>query len=64
MRTQVALAWLLSKTTSPIVGATKIKHIEDAVAAVGVTLTEEEIRYLEEPYQPHHLVGVMAFNKK
>ena len=63
-RTQIALGWLLSKVTAPIVGATKVKHIEDAVAAVGVKLTDEEISYLEEPYVPHKLVGVMSFNHK
>ncbi|MDE7395245.1 MAG: aldo/keto reductase [Clostridiales bacterium] len=63
-RTQVALGWLLSKVTAPIVGATKIRHIEDAVAAVGVKLTAEEIDYLEESYVPHKLVGVMQFNHK
>ncbi|MDE6411685.1 MAG: aldo/keto reductase, partial [Clostridia bacterium] len=63
-RTQVALGWLLSKVTAPIVGATKVKHIEDAVAAVGVKLTADEIEYLEESYVPHKLVGVMQFNHK
>ncbi|HEX3717262.1 MAG TPA: aldo/keto reductase [Verrucomicrobiae bacterium] len=52
---QVALAWLLHKSaiTSPIVGATKPHHLEDAVAALSVKLSDEEIRRLEEPYQPH-----------
>lgn len=63
-RTQIALGWLLPKVTAPVVGATKIKHIEDAVAAVGVKLTAEERAYLEEPYVPHKLVGVMSFNRK
>lgn len=63
-RTQIALGWLLTKVASPIVGATKVKHIEDAVKAVGVKLTAEEISYLEEPYVPHKLVGVMSFNHK
>lgn len=61
-RTQIALGWLLTKVTSPIVGATKISHIEEAVKAVGVTLTEQEMAYLEECYVPHKLVGVMEFN--
>lgn len=61
-RTQVALGWLLSKTTSPVVGATKISHIEDAIKAINVELTDEEKKYLEEPYVPHKLVGVMAQN--
>lgn len=63
-KTQVALGWLLTKVTSPVVGATKLRHLEEAVAAVGVDLSEEEKSYLEEPYKPHELVGVMAFNKK
>lgn len=62
--TQVALGWLLSKVTAPVVGATKIRHIEEAVSAVGVTLSPEDVAYLEEPYIPHKLVGVMSFNKK
>lgn len=62
--TQIALGWLLTKATAPVVGATKLRHIEEASAAVGVSLTPEETAYLEEPYVPHKLVGVMAFNKK
>ncbi len=60
-RAQVALAWLLSKTviTAPIVGATKLAHIDDALAAVSVTLTPEEIALLEEPYIPHNVVGTL-----
>jgi aryl-alcohol dehydrogenase-like predicted oxidoreductase len=56
---QIALAWLLSKpvVTAPIVGATKIGHLEDALAAVDVTLDEKEIARLEEPYQPHQVLG-------
>lgn len=61
-RTQVALGWLLSKTAAPVVGATKLRHIEEAVSAVGVSLSREETAYLEEPYVPHKLVGVMEFN--
>ncbi len=60
--TEISLAWLLTKSTSPIVGATKLSHIDGAVNAVKLTLTEEEIAYLEEPYIPHKLVGVMGFN--
>lgn len=58
-RAQVALAWLLSKPflTAPIVGASKPNHLEDAVAAVSLKLTEEEIKQLEEPYVPHPVVG-------
>lgn len=60
--TEVALTWLLSKVTAPVVGATKLHHIEGAARAVDLTLTPEEIRALEEPYIPHRLVGVMAQN--
>ncbi len=58
-RAQVALAWMLSKpvVTAPIVGATKPHHVEDAVAAVDLELSEEEIDRLEEPYVPHQVVG-------
>ena len=61
--TEVSLAWLLTKTASPVVGATKLHHIEGAAKAVELTLTPEEIFYLEEPYVPHPLAGVMAQNK-
>ncbi len=56
---QVALAWSLAKpaVTSPIIGATKMRHLEDAVAALSVQLTEEEIKRLEEPYVPHEVRG-------
>lgn len=60
--TEVALAWLLTKVTSPVVGATKLHHIEGAVKAVDLKLSAEETAYLEEPYLPHKLVGVMAEN--
>jgi aryl-alcohol dehydrogenase-like predicted oxidoreductase len=58
-RAQVALAWLLSKpgVTSPIVGASKPHHLEDAVAALSVHLTPEEMTALEEPYMPHPVLG-------
>ncbi|PWH12337.1 MAG: aldo/keto reductase [Anaerolineae bacterium] len=58
-RAQIALAWLLNKppVVAPIVGATKISHLEDAVAALSVRLSQEEMNYLEEPYQPHRIVG-------
>jgi 1-deoxyxylulose-5-phosphate synthase len=56
---QVALAWLLSRpaVTAPIVGATRLGHISDALAAVQLALTEEEVRRLEEPYLPHPVLG-------
>ena len=60
--TEVSLAWLLTKVTAPVVGATKPHHVEGAVKAVDFTLTDDEIRYLEEPYVPHKLAGVMAQN--
>ena len=61
--TEISLSWLLTKVTSPVVGATKRHHIEGAARAAELDLTEEEIRYLEEPYVPHALAGVMAQNK-
>lgn len=60
--TEVSLAWLLAKTTAPVVGATKQSQIEGAAKAVELQLTQEEISYLEAPYVPHALVGVMAQN--
>ena len=45
------------RRTTPIIGATKIRHLEDAVGALSVHLTEEEVAYLEEPYVPHPIVG-------
>ena len=58
-RAQLALAWLLSKpgVTAPIVGATKVHHLQDAVAALSLHLTPEEIASLEEPYTPHPVLG-------
>ncbi len=56
---QVALAWLLQRpgVTAPIVGATKLAHLEDALAAEQLTLTDEEVAALEEPYVPHAIAG-------
>jgi 1-deoxyxylulose-5-phosphate synthase len=58
-RAQIALAWVLHKpaVTAPIVGATKSHHLEDAVGALSVKLSDEEIKSLEKPYIPHPLVG-------
>jgi aryl-alcohol dehydrogenase-like predicted oxidoreductase len=58
-RVQIALAWLLQKepVAAPIVGATKLSHLEDAVGALEIKLTSEEVAYLEEPYVPHRVVG-------
>ena len=57
---QVALGWLLHKpgVTAPIVGATKVEHVEDALAAEALTLSEEQIARLEEPYVPHPVSGI------
>ena len=60
--TEISLAWLLTKVTAPVVGATKLHHVEGAVKAVDLVLSDEELAYLEEPYVPHSLVGVMAQN--
>jgi aryl-alcohol dehydrogenase-like predicted oxidoreductase len=56
---QIALAWMLQKSfiTSPIIGATKPQHLEDAVAALSVRLTPEEVAALEQPYVPHPIAG-------
>ena len=58
---QVSLAWLLSKklVASPIIGCTKISQLEDLVKAVKVKLSEEEVKYLEELYKPHNVVGAL-----
>ena len=60
--TEISLAWLLTKVTAPIVGATKLSHVEGMSKAAELCLSKEEIYYLEEPYMPHALVGVMAQN--
>jgi len=55
---QIAIAWLIAKgITAPIVGASKMKHLEDAIAAAEIKLTGEEIAYLEEPYRPKAVAG-------
>ena len=61
--TEISLAWLLTKVTSPVVGATKLHHIEGAAKAVDIVLTDDERAYLEEQYAPHPLAGVMAQNR-
>ena len=61
--TEIALAWLLTKVTAPVVGATKFSHVEGAARATELQLTQEECGYLEEAYVPHRLVGVMAQNR-
>jgi aryl-alcohol dehydrogenase-like predicted oxidoreductase len=56
---QVALAWLLARpgVAAPIIGATKLAHLDDAVAALELTLTAEETAELEAPYRPHPVKG-------
>lgn len=60
--TEISLAWLLTRVTAPVVGATKLHHIEGAAKAAALPLSGAECTYLEEAYQPHRLVGVMADN--
>jgi len=57
---RIALAWLLSKpvVSSPIVGATKLEHLDEAVAALDIQLSEEEVAILEAPYRPHQVIGI------
>ncbi len=59
LRAHIALAWLLQKepVTAPIIGATKISHLEEAIGSFSVKLTKEDVTYLEEPYIPHCIVG-------
>jgi aryl-alcohol dehydrogenase (NADP+) len=56
---QIALAWIFSKdyVTAPILGVTKVEHVEQAVEALDIKLSDEEIRKLEEPYKPHTILG-------
>ncbi|MGG1675209.1 aldo/keto reductase [Neobacillus sp. NRS-1170] len=58
-RAQIALAWVLQKepVTAPIIGATKMHHLDDAVAALSVKLTSDEISFMEDPYVPHPVLG-------
>ncbi|AOZ91215.1 aldo/keto reductase [Paenibacillus crassostreae] len=60
-RVHIALAWLLQKEpiSAPIIGATKNSHLEDAVGALSITLTPEEIASMEEPYVPHPVIGAL-----
>lgn len=62
--TEISLAWLLTKAAAPVVGATLVSHVDGAVRAVDLELTQDETCYLEEMYIPHALVGVMAQNGK
>jgi len=58
-RAQIALAWMRRRPviTAPIVGASKMHHLDDAIASLSITLTDEEVRLLEEPYVPHSAAG-------
>lgn len=62
--TEVSLAWLLGRVTAPVVGATRLHHVDGAVKATELELTDEEIAYLEALYVPHALAGVMAQNRR
>ena len=56
---QTALAWILSKPTvsAPIIGASKLAHLDDAIAALDITLSDDDIMRMEKPYQPHGVLG-------
>lgn len=60
-RSQIALAWLLQKqpVTAPIIGVTKVSQLEDAIGALTIGLTPEEVKFMEEPYVPHRVVGAL-----
>lgn len=60
---EISLAWLLLKSTAPLIGMTKEKHVMLADKATEMQLSDEEISYLEEPYVPHKLTGVMSQNR-
>lgn len=62
---QIALAWEWAKgVASPIVGSTKVRHLDDAAGAFDVHLTPEDVAYLEEPYIPHKIIGAIDHNPK
>jgi aryl-alcohol dehydrogenase (NADP+) len=56
---QIALAWVLNKPhiAAPIIGSSKIEHLDQAIAALDIKLSDEEIKRLEESYQPHPILG-------
>lgn len=56
---QIGLAWILSKpyVTAPIIGASKMKHLEENIAALDITLSADDVKLLEEPYLPHPILG-------
>ncbi|MCQ2961638.1 MAG: aldo/keto reductase [archaeon] len=60
---EISLAWLETKVDAPIMGATKLRHVKTEANSVELKLSKDDIRYLEEPYKAHDLVGVMADNK-
>jgi aryl-alcohol dehydrogenase-like predicted oxidoreductase len=62
-RAHISLAWMLQKApvVAPVVGATKIPHLESAVGSLSVQLTPEEVEYLEELYVPHPIVGLIPY---
>ncbi|MFN2234881.1 MAG: aldo/keto reductase [Anaerolineales bacterium] len=62
----ISLAWMLHKNpvVAPVIGATKLAHLESAVAATSVQLTPEDIAYLEEPYVPHSIVGLIPYGSQ
>lgn len=62
---QIAIAWHWAKgVASPIIGATKLQYFNEAVGALDLKLTHEDIAYLEEPYVPHPIVGAFDSNPK
>ena len=65
-RAHIALAWLLQKepVVAPVIGATKISHLESAVESLSVQLTPEEVAFMEEPYVPHPIVGLIPYGAK
>ena len=56
--TQVALAWLIKKDVLPIIGTSKVEHLEEAIGALNVKLTDDEVKYLEEPYRPKPVLHI------
>jgi aryl-alcohol dehydrogenase-like predicted oxidoreductase len=63
-RVHIALAWMLHKrpVVAPVIGATKMPHLESAVESLSVQLTPEDVAYLEEPYVPHPIVGLIPYD--
>jgi len=59
-RSQVSLAWLLKRGCIPVIGSTKISHLDDSAGSVGIELSQEEMTFLEESYVPHKIVGALA----